>query len=185
MQESNRLESLTILRAFLHLVRQQKYPNEFIQYQLGILKDFSTSLPIPSVFELVKQLVPVSKCIFSFNSIRQLIVEYYINQFRKDTQKQKWVGDGEKIHLLKCLLERSLELDHSNENLIKTTKNIWNSMVVDLFEPLFNELSEYLKKTVDKRQQQYLSLSHLIKPLGELCEQTNKLDKKKVRDNFN
>jgi len=139
---------------------------------------------MPSPFELLKQIIPTSELILSFNSIRQSIVESFLIQFRKDTQKQKWGGNGEKIHLLACLLKRSLKLYYSNESLIKNTINIWNSIVLHLFEPLIDELNEYLKIKLDKQQQQYSSLSHLIKPLGQLCEQLNKIDEKKVENFF-
>ncbi|CAF3340357.1 unnamed protein product [Rotaria sp. Silwood1] len=179
-QESNPSESLIILQAFLHLINHHEYSNDFIQYQLDLLKRLSSSLPsfISSLFELLKQFIPMSELILSFNTIRQSIVESFINQFRKDTQKQKWGGNGEKIYLLGCLLERSLNLYYSNENLIKNTNNIWNSIVLHLYEPLIDELNEYLKNKFDK-QQQYSSLSYLIKPLGKLCEQLNKIDEKK------
>ena len=71
----------------------------------------------------------------------------------------------------------------SHENLIKETVNIWNAIVLHLFEPLIDELNEYLKSKLDK-QQQYSSLSHLIKPLGQLCEQLTKIDENKVRFSF-
>jgi hypothetical protein len=112
------------------------------------------------------------------------MVEAMINQFRKDTQKQKWGGNGEKIHLLGNLLKQSLKLYSSNENLIKDTINIWNSIVLHLFEPLINELNDYLKTKIDKQQQQYSSLNHLIKSLGQLCEQLNKIDENKVGNPF-
>jgi len=165
----------------LHLnnpLHQQEYSNDFIQNQLELLKSYSSS-SIPSLFELLKQIVPTSELILSFNSIRQSTVEYMINQFRKDTQKQKWGGNGEKIYLLANLLKQSLRLYDSNENLIKETINIWNSIVLHLFEPLIDELNEYLKSKLDK-QQQYASLNHLLKPLGQLCEQLNKIDENKV-----
>jgi len=84
---------------------------------------------------------------------------------------------------LACLLERSLKLYYTNEILIKNTINIWNSIVFHLFEPLLDDLNEYLKAKLDK-QQQYSSLSYLIKPLSQLCEQLNKIDEKKVRNHF-
>ncbi|CAF1007122.1 unnamed protein product [Rotaria sordida] len=180
-QESNPSECLIILQTFLHLINQHEYSNDFIQYQLDLLKRFSSSLPssIPLLFELLKQFIPTSELILSFNTIRQLIVELSINQFRKDTQKQKWGGNGEKIYLLGCLLERSLKLYYSNENLIKNTINIWNSIVLHLFEPLIDELNEYLKNKFDKQQHQYSSLNYLIKSLSKVCEQLNKIDEKK------
>jgi len=184
-QESNPSESLIILQAFLHLtnpINQQEYSNDFIEYQLNLLKRFSSS-SMPTLFELCKQFVPSSELILSFNSVRQSIVESFINQFRKDTQKQKWGGNGEKIHLLACVLERSLKLYYTNEILIKNTINIWNSIVLHLFEPLIDDLNEYLKNKIDK-QQQYSSLSYLIKPLSQLCEQLNKIHEKKVRNSF-
>ena len=107
-----------------------------------------------------------------------------INQFRKDTHKQKWGGNGEKISLLANLLKRSLSLYISNENLIKETVHIWNSIVLHLFEPLIDELNDYLKTKMDK-QQQYTSLNHLLKPLGQLCEQLSKIDENKVENCFN
>ncbi|CAF4735586.1 unnamed protein product, partial [Rotaria sp. Silwood2] len=180
-QESNPSECLIILQAFLRLINQHEYSDDFIQYQLDILKRFSLSLSpsIPLLFEILKQLIPSSELILSFNTIRELIVKSFINQFRKDTQKQKWGGNGEKIYSLGCLLERSLKLYYSNENLIKNTINIWNSIVLHLFEPLIDELNEYLKNKFDKQQQQYSSLSYLIKSLDKLCEQLNKIDEKK------
>ncbi|CAF3280877.1 unnamed protein product [Rotaria sp. Silwood2] len=185
-QESNPSECLIILQAFLRLINQHEYSDDFIQYQLDILKRFSLSLSpsIPLLFEILKQLIPSSELILSFNTIRELIVKSFINQFRKDTQKQKWGGNGEKIYSLGCLLERSLKLYYSNENLIKNTINIWNSIVLHLFEPLIDELNEYLKNKFDKQQQQYSSLSYLIKSLGKLCEQLNKIDEKKVGNHF-
>ncbi|CAF1278092.1 unnamed protein product [Adineta steineri] len=182
-QEANPLENVIILRAFLHLdnpITQQEYPNDFIQYQLELLKRFpsSSSSSIPSLFQLLKQFVPSSELILSFNSIRQSIVESFITQFRKDTQKQKWGGNGEKMLLLACVLERSLKLYSSNENLIKNTINIWYSLVLHLFEPILDELNEYLKNKFDKQQHQYSSLNHFIRPLSQLCEQLNKIDEK-------
>ncbi|CAF4338354.1 unnamed protein product, partial [Adineta steineri] len=155
-QEASPLENVIILRAFLHLdnpITQQEYPNDFIQNQLELLKRFpSSSSSIPSLFQLLKQFVPSSELILSFNSIRQSIVESFITQFRKDTQKQKWGGNGEKMLLLACVLERSLKLYSSNENLIKNTINIWYSLVLHLFEPILDELNEYLKNKFDKQQ---------------------------------
>ncbi|CAF0906873.1 unnamed protein product [Adineta steineri] len=182
-QEANPLENVIILRAFLHLdnpITQQEYPSDFIQYQLELLKSFplSSSSSIPSLFQLLKQFVPSSELILSFNSIRQSIVESFINQFRKDTHKQKWGGNGEKMLLLACVLERSLKLYSSNENLIKNTINIWYSLVLHLFEPILDELNEYLKNKFDKQQHQYSSLNHFIRPLSQLCEQLNKIDEK-------
>jgi hypothetical protein len=165
----------------LHLndpLHQQEYSNDFIHDQLELLKRYSSS-SIPSLFEILKQIVPTSELILSFNSIRQSTVESFINQFRKDTQKQKWGGNGEKISLLAILLKRSLSLYDSNENLIKETINIWYSIVLHLFEPLIDELNEYLKSKLDK-QSQYISLNHLLKPIGQLCEQLNKIDENKV-----
>lgn len=186
MQETNSSESLIILQAFLHsnnfFLTQQEFSNEFIQYQLDVLRQ--TRSLNPHLFGLLKQIVPSTKLILSFNSIRQFIVESQIQQFRKDTQKLKWGGNGEKISSLSKLLQRSLKLYSSNENLIRDTINIWYSTVLQLFEPLIDELNEYLKIKMDK-QQQYTSLSHLIKPLGELCEQLNKIDENKVESSFN
>lgn len=136
---------------------------------------------IPSLFQLLKQFIPANDLIDSLNIIRQSIVESLVNQFRKDNQKQKWGGNGEKIYLLGSLLERSLKLYHSNEPLIKNTVQIWNSIVLHLFEPLINELNEYLRTKLEKQQQQYLSLSHLVKPLAKLCEQLNQINEKTVK----
>lgn len=161
---------------------QQEYSTDFIHDQLELLKRYSSS-SIQSLFELLKQIIPTSELILSFNSIRQSTVEYLINQFRKDTHKQKWGGNGEKISLLANLLKRSLRLYDSNETLIKETINIWYSIVLHLFEPLIDELNEYLKSKLDK-QPQYISLNHLIKPIGQLCEQLNKIDENKVGNYF-
>jgi len=134
---------------------------------------------MPILFELLKQMIPRSDVILSFNTIRQSIVESSIQQFRKDTHKLKWGGNGEKISLLANILKRSLKLYSSNENLIQDTTNIWYSSVLQQFEPLIDELNEYIKSKIDK-QSNYISLNHLLKPLSELCEQLNQIDENKV-----
>ncbi|CAF3316737.1 unnamed protein product [Rotaria socialis] len=182
LQECNPSESLIILQAFLHLINKQEYSNDFILYELNLLKRLSLSSSvsyIPSLFDLLQQFIPTSELILSFCTIRQSIVESFINQFRKDTQKQKWGGNGDKIQSLGCLLEQSLKLYASNEPLIKNSNHIWYAIVLNLFEPLIDELNEYLKSKLDKQRQQYLSLSHLVKSLARLCEQLSKIDEKK------
>lgn len=181
MQESNPSESLTILQAFLHLnnpIHPPEYSDEFIDEQLELFKQSSSST-IPYLFELLQQIVPASNLILSFNSIRESTVKSMINQFVKDNQKQKWGGNGDKISSLAHLLKQSLNLYENNENLIQESMNIWNSTVLQLFEPLIDELNEYLKSKLEK-QHQYLSLIHLIKPLGQLYEQLNRIDENQV-----
>ncbi|CAF0854815.1 unnamed protein product [Adineta ricciae] len=178
-QEANPSDSVTILRAFLHLtnpINQEEYSSDFVVHQLNRCQQCSTPL-IPSLVELLKQFVPSSDFILSFNALRQPIIESWINQFRKDTQKQKWGGNGEKIQLLANLFERSLNLYYTNDNMIKNTIHIWYSIVLNSFEPLIDELNEYLKNKLDK--QQFLSFVHLLKPLSQVCEQLDKIDEEK------
>lgn len=182
MQESNPSESLTILQAFLHLnnpVHPREYSDEFIEKQLELFKRSPSSI-ISYLFELLQQMVSPSTLILSFNSIRESTVKSLLNQFVKDTQKQKWGGNGDKISSLAHLLKDSLNLYDNHEIIIQESKNIWYSTVLQLFEPLIDDLNEYLKSKLEKQQHQCLSLSHLIKSLAELCEQLNRIDENRV-----
>lgn len=159
-------------------IHLREYSDEFLNKQLELFKRSSSS---PYLFENLQQIVSPSALILSFNSIRESTVKSMINQFQKDHQKQKWGGNGEKISSLANLLKHSLNFYESNENLIQESKNIWYSTVSELFELLIKELNEYLRTKLEKQQQQYLSFVHLIKPLGQLCEQLNRIDENQVR----
>jgi hypothetical protein len=173
---------LTILQAFLHLnspFNHREYPNNFIDAQLALLKRLSPSPRVP-LTELLRQLVPRSEWVLCLNVIRQSIVELWITQFRKDYQKQKWSGNGEKIQTLASLIQRSLNLFHTNETAVVTTANMWYSTVLHLFASIIDELNDYLKNKLDKQQQSTPILGQLIKPLGNLCEQLNRVEEKSV-----
>ena len=181
LQESNPSDGLAILQGFLHLtpsIHRSQYPADFVQYQLELLKR-SRPASTSALLELLTQLVPRADVLSSLNSIRQALVESWLEQFRKDTQKQKWGGNGDKIRALATLIDRSLELFATNEHVIKNAEAAWHSLAFRLIEPLLNELSDYLKSKVDK-QQQYSSVAHLLEPLAALCEQLNHVAEKNV-----
>ena len=171
------------MQAFLHLnspFNHRTYPNDFIHSQLALLKRLSPS-SLPSLNELLKQLVPRSEWILSLNAIRQYIVEVWIIQFRKDYHKQKWSGNGEKIQSLALLMQRSLKLFDTNASATVPTSNLWHSAVLHLFQPVIDELNEYLKNKLNKQQPATPTLPHLLKSLGQLCEQLNKIREKSVK----
>lgn len=163
----------------MHSAHPPAYPSDFVDYQLALLQRQNPS-SILALYELVKQLVSPAKAIPSFNVVRRSMVESLVGQFRKDTQKQKWGGNGEKIQLLAQCLQRSLDLYAANDEQLRKSHHEWCSIVFSLFEPLLEELNDYLKAKLHK-QQQYSALIHLVKPLGQLCEQLQRIDQTKVR----
>jgi uncharacterized coiled-coil protein SlyX len=169
---------------------RQVYSHEFIQYQLDLLKRHCLACLSSSTFliEILRQLVPTSDVILSLNSVRQSLVENWIHQFRKDTHKLKWIGNSDKIQALVVLIERSVKLFDTSEPTIENIGSSWYAIVFQLFESTINELNENLTNKLDKHEQQAHHIAHVIKPLGQLCEQWHRIDEKRVRtvtDDYN
>ena len=183
LQETNPSASLSILRAFLHLNKPfypRGYPSEFVQYEIEILK---RSPPVSAglLFELLQQLVKKDQIITSYNIVRQTIVESWVDRFRQENAKIKWGGNGEKIEKFAGLLQESLNFLSSNEESIRNSSQTWYSIVLHLYESTIVELNEWLKNKIAKHQHQMTTLSYLIKPLGQLTEQLNKIKEKSVK----
>ena len=134
------------------------------------------------LFELLKQLVPASNLISTLNCIRSAHVESWIKTYRKETQKFKWNdSNGRKLPALGSLLERSLNFVQINDEIIRTAQKSWSTIVLTCFEPLINELNDYLKHKIEKNQQHLNNLMELIKPLGVICEHLNRINETSVR----
>jgi hypothetical protein len=133
------------------------------------------------VAQTVKGLVPIVDYSKSLHTLGQVWLQNWIVQFRKETGKQQWTGNEEKMLKFASLVERSLDLFHSSQTSLDDRSPMWIATLLEMIEPLLDELIQNLKQKIDKSGQQLTNLAPLTKPLGYLCEQLNRISTSAVR----